>query len=111
MAGEDQPCGAAAHGPGGDADGQRGSGERGRLPGRGAADLAAGESEGCEGWRKQRGTTAAKKWLPLGQDPLGSPDGCQLGCLRAKAVTQPKLLMNCEAASAQRSLTKITTCP
>ena len=48
MAGEDQPCGAAAHGPGGDADGQRGSGERGRLPGRGAADLAAGESEGAK---------------------------------------------------------------
>ena len=34
--------------PAGDADCQRGSGERGRLPRRGAADLAAGESEGAK---------------------------------------------------------------
>jgi inner membrane transporter RhtA len=45
MAGEDPPGDAAAHQAGRDADGQRRARERGRLPGRGAADLAAGEAE------------------------------------------------------------------
>src|SRR5580693_3655251 len=45
MAGEDLPGYAAADQACRDADGQRRGGERGRLPGRGAADLAAGEAE------------------------------------------------------------------